>query len=115
MSEFYKEVGTLFGLSEQQAARLEEGLNQLAQDFSAAGQVDDQAFSAGFYQKFQQLALNNGLQESDLEPLIGVLYFTEGYQQVTAYIVPSFYNAGGDREMYADTYQLMMDELKQAI
>lgn len=115
MSEFHKEVGTLFGLSEQQAAQLEQGLNQLAQDFSAAAQVDDQAFSADFYQKFQKLALQNGLLDSDLESLVGVLYFTEDHQQVTTFIVPSYYNAGGDHDVFSDTYQLMMDDLKKAI
>ena len=115
MSEFHKEVGTLFGLSEQQSVQLEEGLNQLAQEFSATEHVDDQAFSAAFYQKFEQLVLQNGFEESDIEPLIGVLYFTEDHQQVVTYIVPSYYNSGGDREVFSDTYQLMMDDLKQAI
>lgn len=115
MSEFHKEVGTLFGLSEQQSAQLEQGLNHLVQDFSTAAQVENQSFSADFYQKFQQLAAQNGLSEADIEPLVNVLYFTEDHQQAVTYIVPSFYNSGGDREVFSDTYQLMMEDLQQSL
>ncbi|WP_287908252.1 hypothetical protein [Acinetobacter sp.] len=115
MSEFHKEVGTLFGLTELQSAQMEQGLSQLAQEFSAAAQVDDQAFSASFYQKFEQLALASGLSEADIEALVNVLYFHEAQQAVATYIVPSYYNAGGDRERFSDTYQLMMEEMQQAI
>lgn len=114
MLEFHKEVGTLFGLTEQQSARLEQGLKQLEQEFSAAPDAGDRAFAAQFYQKFEQLATQNGLSEHDIEPCVNVLYFHEGHQQLVSYIVPSYYNSGGDREVFADTYQLMMEAQQQS-
>ena len=115
MSEFYKEVGTLFGLDEQQAEHLNLGLIQLAQEFNSASEVSDQAFSAQFYQKFEQLALTSGIQEDEIEALVNVLYFNDVHQQVVTYIVPSYYNSGGDHEQFSDTYQLMMDDLQQEL
>lgn len=115
MSEFHKEVGTLFGLSEQQSELLEQGLNQLEQAFSVASNVEDHTFSADYYQTFQQLVIQSGLTENDIEPLVNVLYFSDEHQQVVTYIVPSYYNSGGDRDMFSDTYQLMMEDLQQSI
>ncbi len=115
MSEFHKEVGTLFGLSEQQSERLEQGLNQLEQEFAVASNIEDHTFSADYYQKFTQLVMQSGLTEDDIEPLVNVLYFSDDHQQVATYIVPSYYNSGGDRAVFSDTYQLMMEELQQSM
>ncbi len=114
---FSEEVGQFFALTEPQSAQLEAGLIALEQAFQQAESdvVNTPEFASRFYQKFQQLAAQNGLSEADIEPLVNVLYFTEDHQQAVTYIVPSFYNSGGDREVFSDTYQLMMEDLQQSL
>ncbi|RKG30532.1 hypothetical protein [Acinetobacter tianfuensis] len=114
MSEFYKEVGTLFGQTELQSADLERGLVRLVQEFKAASEVGSRDFSSQFYQKFEQLVTQNGIMETEVEALVNVLYFSDDHQQLVTFVVPSYYNAGGDRAQFADTYQLMMDDVQQA-
>jgi len=113
MSEFYKEVGTLFGQTELQSADLERGLIQLAEEFKNESEVDSVAFSTQFYQKFEQLLQHSGITTDEVEALVSVLYFSDDHQSLVTYIVPSYYNAGGDSLKFTDTYQLMMDELQQ--
>ncbi|OTG79029.1 hypothetical protein B9T33_13780 [Acinetobacter sp. ANC 5054] len=115
MSEFHKEIGTLFGITEEQSAQIEQGLKQLEVDFTSASDVGDQGFSTNFYAQFVKLVTQNGIVEDEIERLVNVLYFNEDHQQVVTYIVPSYYNSGGDRAQFEDTYQLMMDDLQQAI
>ncbi|OTG63180.1 hypothetical protein [Acinetobacter silvestris] len=106
---FYKEVGIPFGLSETQSEQLENGLKSLENEFYAADDVNAESFAKKFYQQFEDLIKTCGIEGSDLEALVNHLYFT---QEIVTFIIPSFYTAGGDREIFNDTYELMMAELQ---
>ena len=109
---FHKEVGIPFGLSESQSAQLEEGLKSLENEFHAADDVNAESFAKKFYQQFEYLIKACGIADGDLEALVNHLYFTQETQEIVTFIIPSFYNAGGDREVFNDTYDLMMADLE---
>ena len=52
------------------------------------------------------------MEDGDLEALVNHLYFTQETQEIVTFIIPSFYTAGGDRDVFNDTYELMMAELE---
>ncbi|WP_180058791.1 hypothetical protein [Acinetobacter sp. YH12227] len=114
MSEFHKEIGSLFGIAESQSDQIEQGLLKLKQEFLTAEDVSSHVFSEQFYDKFYQLVTEHSVLDDDIERLVNVLYFNDDHQQVVTYIVPSYYNSGGDRELFEDTYQLMMEDLQQS-
>ena len=109
---FYKEVGIPFGLSELQSAQLEDGLKSLENEFHAADDVNAESFAKKFYQQFDESIKSCGVEDGDLEALVNHLYFTQETQEIVTFIIPSFYTAGGDRDVFNDTYELMMAELE---
>ena len=109
---FHKEVGVPFGLSETQSEQFEQGLQALEAVFHGAKDVNDESFAKGFYQQFDDLVKACGIEEGDLEALVNHLYFTQETQQLITFIIPSYYTAGGDSQMFEDTYQLMMADLE---
>ncbi|OTG80040.1 hypothetical protein [Acinetobacter sp. ANC 4648] len=109
---FYKEVGILFGLSEAQSEQLEKGLKSLENEFDVADDVNAESFAKKFYQQFENLIKTCGIEDCDLEALVNHLYFTQETQEIVTFIIPSFYTAGGDREIFNETYELMMAELQ---
>ena len=109
---FYKEVGIPFGLSELQSAQLEDGLKSLENEFHASDDVNAESFAKKFYQQFEELIKSCGVEDGDLEALVNHLYFTQETQEIVTFIIPSFYTAGGDRDVFNDTYELMMAELE---
>ncbi len=109
---FYKEVGAPFGLSEAQSTQMEQGFQTLEKAFHAAEDVNSETFAQSFYQQFETLVKDCGIQEGELEALVNHLYFTQEFQTLVTLIIPSYYNAGGDTQMFEDTYQLMLAELQ---
>ena len=109
---FLEEVGQFFALTEPQSAQLEAGLIALETYFqqAEADVVNTQEFARTFYQKFQQLMTQFGIDENNLEALLDHLYGTERYRQLVTYIVPSYYNAGGDRAVFEELYQEMLSD-----
>ena len=109
---FSEEVGQFFALTEPQSAQLEAGLVALEQAFQQAESdvVNTPAFAGRFYQKFQQLITAFGIDENNVEAFLDHLYGTERYRQLVTYIVPSYYNAGGDRQVFEELYQEMLSD-----
>ena len=109
---FSQEVGQFFALTETQSALLEAGFISLEQDFqqAAADEVNTPEFARAFYQKFEQLIAPFGFDENNVEALLEHLYGTERYRQLVTYIVPSYYNAGGDRMVFEEIYQEMLSD-----
>ncbi|MFD1438794.1 hypothetical protein [Acinetobacter terrae] len=109
---FSEEVGQFFALTETQSVQLEAGLVALEQAFQQAESdvVNTPAFSGRFYQKFQQLITAFGIDENNVEAFLDHLYGTERYRQLVTYIVPSYYNAGGDRQVFEELYQEMLSD-----
>ena len=109
---FSQEVGQFFDLTAAQSSQLEMGLLALQQAFLQAESdvVNTPAFASRFYQKFQQLIGDFGFNDSTVEALLDHLYGTERYRQLVTYIVPSYYNAGGDRAVFEELYQEMLSD-----
>lgn len=109
---FSEEVGQFFALTEPQSAQLEAGLIALEQAFQQAESdvVNTPEFASRFYQKFQQLITAFGIDEKNVEAFLDHLYGTERYRQLVTYIVPSYYNAGGDRKVFEELYQQMLSD-----
>jgi len=109
---FAEEVGQFFALTEPQSAQLEAGLIALEQAFQQAESdvVNTPAFASRFYQKFQQLITAFAIDENNVEAFLDHLYATERYRQLVTYIVPSYYNAGGDRKVFEELYQEMLSD-----
>ena len=109
---FSQEVGQFFALTETQSAQLEAGLITLEQDFQQAGkdEVHTPEFARAFYQQFEQRIAAFGFNENNVEALLEHLYGTERYRQLVTYIVPSYYNAGGDRMVFEEIYQEMLSD-----
>ena len=107
---FSQEVGQFFALTETQSAQLEAGFIRLEQDAPPADGVNPPAFAAAVYQKFEQLIAAFGFDENNVEALLEHLYGTERYRQLVTYIVPSYYNAGGDRMVFEEIYQEMLSD-----
>ena len=98
---FFKQIGEPYGLSEEQSSQLEIGLKELKRDFNPE-------FAAEFYQKFENLISEFGFDDGNVEALVSNLYDLDEYRGLVTYIIPSYYNAGGDRDMFEDTYQQMI-------
>lgn len=109
---FSEEVGQFFALTESQSVQLEAGLIALEKSFQQAETdvVNTAEFSSRFYQKFQQLIMAFGFDANNVEALLDHLYATERYRQLVTYIVPSYYNAGGDRQVFEELYQEMLSD-----
>ena len=107
---FSQEVGQFFALTETQSAQLEAGFISLEQGFQQADEVNTPEFARAFYQKFEQLIAAFGFDENNVEALLEHLYGTERYRQLVTYIVPSYYNAGGDRMLFEEIYQEMLSD-----
>lgn len=109
---FYQEVGKPFGLDTEKSNQMEQGFHALEAKFHQAEDVNSKFFAESFYQHFEKLALSCGLQESEFEALLNHLYFDEEFHQLVTFIIPSYYAAGGDEELYKDTYELMLSDLQ---
>ncbi|CAB1209931.1 hypothetical protein [Acinetobacter bouvetii] len=109
---FSQEVGQFFDLSEAQSTRLESGLMALEKAFQQAESevVNTPEFAHRFYQKFQQLLGDIGLDEQRVEALLDHLYAMESYRQLVISIISSYYTAGGERSKFEEIYQLILSD-----
>ena len=105
-------LGQFFALTETQSAQLEAGFIRLEQDFQrgAADEGNTPEFARAVYPEFEQLIAAFGFDENNVEALLEHLYGTERYRQLVTYIVPSYYNAGGDRMVFEEIYQEMLSD-----
>lgn len=102
---FFKQISEPYGLTEGQSTQLEIELKELSRDFNPE-------FAAEFYQKFEDLVSQFGFDSGNVEGLVSSLYGLDEYRDLVTYIVPSYYNAGGDREMFEYTYQQMISDFQ---
>lgn len=108
---FFKEVGTLYGFSLNQSMQLEWQLKKLQQQLNAVKESMSDAVAQQCYADFQQLMLENQFKPQDIENFLNHLYFMENYREVVTVVIQAFYQAGGNPELFADTYSLIQADL----
>lgn len=106
MSNFFQEVGILFGLSRAQSDQLEKNLFNLIELYHRASNKDT-SFFRSYYEKFVTDMIDSGLKLNELPRFLHHLYFSD-HGKVVTYIVPSYYKANhGDKKLFLDIYELM--------
>lgn len=100
-----------YGLDDSQATALKTELKDL-EVFFDKNFADNSNFFQTFYEKFEKTIAPYGFTEGDAEqaePLVSSLYQQGKFRILVSYIIPAFYNSGGDRQIFADTYTQMMN------
>ena len=100
-----------YSLDNSQAIVLQTELKNLEVFFDKNFE-DSSSFFQNFYSKFEQTIAPYGFEEGDAkqaEPLVSSLFNQGDFRILVSYIIPAYYNSGGDREAYADTYTQMMN------
>ncbi|RYF97989.1 MAG: hypothetical protein EOO07_38820 [Chitinophagaceae bacterium] len=109
---FYKQVGEPLGLSPAQVGRLEVELKELQDKFNQSNDSDNQNFEAAFYQDFETISQSYGIDENQMEVWVDCLYHSNDYQQLAMFVISSYYNMGGDRDVFEATYAQMLSSLR---
>lgn len=100
-----------YGLDDNQATALKTELKDL-ETFFDNNFEDTASFFQAFYKNFEQTIAPYGFKEGDAEQaesLVSSLYRQGKFRILVSYVIPAFYNSGGDREIFADTYTQMMN------
>lgn len=100
-----------YSLDDNQALALKTELKKL-EDFFDKNFEDSPSFFTTFYKKFEKIIAPYGFDEGDAkqaEPLVSSLYRQGKFRILVSYIIPAYYNSGGNSEIFADTYAQMMN------
>ncbi len=100
-----------YDLDESQANALKTELKELEEYFDKNFE-DSPSFFTTFYQRFEKTIVPYGFTEGDAkqaEPLVSSLYRQGKFRILVSYIIPAFYQSGGDSEIFADTYAQMQN------
>lgn len=100
-----------YNLDDTQANALKTELKKLEEYFDKNFE-DSPSFFATFYQRFEKTIAPYGFIEGDAkqaEPLISSLYRQGKFRILVSYIIPAYYQSGGDTEIFADTYAQMQN------
>lgn len=99
------------GLDNDQANSLQTRLKELEAFFDKNFE-DSPKFFQTFYSKFEKTIAPYGFEEGDAkqaEPLVSHLYLQGDFKILVSYIIPAFYQSGGDSEIFSETYTEMMN------
>lgn len=102
---FFKQISEPSGLTEAQSIQFEARLKSLECDFDPESGDD-------FYQRFEDLIVQFGFDEGNVEGLVSNLFGLDEYRNLVTYIIPSYYNTGGDRDVFEHTYQQMISSFQ---
>lgn len=100
-----------YNLGDTQANALKTELKKLEEYFDKNFE-DSPSFFTTFYQRFEKTIAPYGFIEGDAkqaEPLISSLYRQGKFRILVSYIIPAYYQSGGDTEIFADTYAQMQN------
>lgn len=100
-----------YNLDDTQANALKTELKKLEEYFDKNFE-DSPSFFTTFYQRFEKTIAPYGFIEGDAkqaEPLISSLYRQGKFRILVSYIIPAYYQSGGDTEIFADTYAQMQN------
>lgn len=100
-----------YNLDDTQANVLKTELKKLEEYFDKNFE-DSPSFFTTFYQRFEKTIAPYGFIEGDAkqaEPLISSLYRQGKFRILVSYIIPAYYQSGGDTEIFADTYAQMQN------
>lgn len=100
-----------YNLDDTQANALKTELKKLEEYFDKNFD-DSPSFFTTFYQRFEKTIAPYGFIEGDAkqaEPLISSLYRQGKFRILVSYIIPAYYQSGGDTEIFADTYAQMQN------
>lgn len=100
-----------YGLEDNQAHSLKAELKALEAFFDENFE-DSKKFFQTFYDKFEGIIAPYGFEKGDAkqaEPLVSSLYKQGKFKILVTYIIPAFYQSGGDSEIFADTYKQMLN------
>ncbi len=105
-----------YGKSVADAENIQQKLKELEKYFDDNFE-DDEEFSSVFFQKFEDILTSSlGMETGDLdymESFIANMYQQEEFKFLAMNIIPAFYNSGGDRDVFEQTYQCMMEEMME--
>ncbi len=100
-----------YSLDDNQANTLQTKLKELEAFFDKNFE-DSPIFFKTFYERFEKIIAPYGFEAGDAkqaEPLVSSLYSQDEFKILVSYIIPAYYQSGGDIEIFADTYTQMMN------
>lgn len=100
-----------YNLDEAQANALQTELKELEAYFDKNFE-DSVSFFKMFYAKFEKTIAPYGFEEGNAkqaEPLINSLFNQGDFKILLSYVIPAYYQSGGDSEVFSDTYAQMMN------
>lgn len=105
---FFKEVASLYGLNIRQSMLLELELRKLEQHLqNLEHHIENFEVASNIRQRFEMLMSQIQLNFDQMEKFVNHLYFTDKYQKLVVYFIRAFYIAGGNRERFKTTYELI--------
>lgn len=100
-----------YNLDNVQANTLQTELKDLEAYFDKNFE-DSSSFFKTFYAQFEKTIAPYGFKEGNAEqaePLVSSLFNQGDFRILVSYIIPAYYQSGGDSEIYSDTYMQMMN------
>ena len=98
-----------YGLDDNQANALKTELKELEAYFDKNFE-DTPSFFQEFYKRFEKMIASYGFEDAkQAEPLMSSLYRQGKFRILVSYIIPAFYQSGGNSEIFADTYAQMQN------
>lgn len=100
-----------YDLDENQASALQTELKELEAYFDKNFE-DSPSFFQTFYNKFEKTIAPYGFAEGNTkqaEALVNSLFNQGDFKILLSYVIPAFYQSGGDSKIFSDTYTEMMN------
>ena len=100
-----------YGLDNDQAAGLQAKLKELEAFFDKNFE-DSPSFFKTFYSKFEETIAPYGFEKGDtkqIEALVNSLFLQGNFKILLSYVIPAFYQSGGDSDVFSETYTEMMN------
>ncbi|MDN5566246.1 MAG: hypothetical protein L0G25_05535 [Psychrobacter sp.] len=98
-----------YNLDDNQANALKTELQKLEEYFDKNFE-DSPVFFQTFYKRFEKTIATYGFEDAkQAEPLISSLYRQGKFRILVSYVIPAFYQSGGNSDIFADTYTQMLN------
>ncbi len=100
-----------YNLDDNQANALQTELKDL-EVFYDKNFEDSPSFFKTFYNKFEKTIAPYGFEKGDAkqaEALVNSLFLQGDFKILLSYVIPAFYQSGGDSETFSETYTEMMN------
>ncbi|WP_367105703.1 hypothetical protein [uncultured Psychrobacter sp.] len=100
-----------YGLDDNQANDLQTELKNLEAFFDKNFE-DSSSFFQEFYSKFEETIAPYGFEKGDAkqaEALVNSLFLQGDFRILLSYVIPAYYQSGGDSKIFSETYTEMMN------